>query len=65
MYLFHIDFDGYKFLVTLFRQLGKICVHVKNDTKAFCDTVVDFNLPQFIRITNIARCNNSVNPLMS
>ena len=34
MYLFHIDFDGYKFLVTLFRQLGKICVYV-NDTKAF------------------------------
>ena len=28
MYLFHIDFDGYKFLVTLFRQLGKICVTV-------------------------------------
>ena len=64
MYLFHIDFDGYKFLVTLFRQLGKICVYV-NDTKAFCDTVVDFNWPQFIIITNIARCNNSVNPLMS
>ena len=42
MYLFHIDFDGYKYLVTLFRQLGKICVYV-NDTKAFCDTVVDFN----------------------
>ena len=65
MYLFHIDFDGYIFSVTLFRQLGKICVYVKNDTKAFCDTVVDFNWPQFIRITNIARCNNSVNPLMS
>ena len=29
MYLIHIDFDGYKFLVTLFRQLGKICVYVK------------------------------------
>ena len=29
MYLFHIDFDEYKFLVTLFRQLGKICVYVK------------------------------------
>ena len=42
MHLFHIDFDGYKYLVTLFRQLGKICVYV-NDTKAFCDTVVDFN----------------------
>ena len=25
MYLFYIDYDGYKFLVTLFRQLGKIC----------------------------------------
>ena len=29
MYLFHIDFDGSKFLVTLFRQLGKISVYVK------------------------------------
>ena len=29
MYLFHIDFDGFQFLVTLFRQLDKICVYVK------------------------------------
>ena len=41
MYLFHIDFDVYKFSVTLFRQLRS--VSMLNDSKAFCNTVIDFN----------------------